>query len=42
MIIRLKRQPTELEKILSHNISDNGLITKIHRELKKTKLSKIQ
>jgi hypothetical protein len=31
----LKRQPTELEKILAHYISDNRLITKIHRELKK-------
>jgi hypothetical protein len=35
MVIRLKRQPTEWEKIFTNYKSDKGLITKIYRELKK-------
>jgi hypothetical protein len=33
MVSKLKRPPTEWEKILASYISDNGLITRIHREL---------
>jgi hypothetical protein len=35
-VTRLKRQPTEWEKIFASYSSDKGLITKIYRELKKT------
>jgi hypothetical protein len=35
MVTRLKRQPTEWEKIFASYTSDKGLITRIHRELKK-------
>jgi hypothetical protein len=39
MVTRLKMQPTEWEKkIFASYISDKGLITRIYRELKKTKL----
>jgi hypothetical protein len=38
MVTRLKRQPTEWEKIFASYISDKGLITRIYRELKKLKL----
>jgi hypothetical protein len=35
MVSKLKRPPTEWEKIFASYISDKGLITKIYRELKK-------
>jgi hypothetical protein len=35
MVSKLKRQPTEREKIFPSYISDKGLITRIYRELKK-------
>jgi hypothetical protein len=35
MIIRLKRKPTEWEKIFACCTSDKGLITRIYRVLKK-------
>jgi hypothetical protein len=35
---KLKRPPTEGEKIFASHTSDKGLITRIYRELKKTKL----
>jgi hypothetical protein len=35
MVIRLKRQPTEREKIFVSYISDKGLRTRIYKELKK-------
>jgi hypothetical protein len=38
-ISKLKRPPTEWEKIFANYTSDKGLITRIYRELKKTKLS---
>jgi hypothetical protein len=34
MITKLKRLPTELEKIFATYTSDKGLITRIYRELK--------
>jgi hypothetical protein len=34
MVSKLKRPPTEWEKIFASNISDKGLITRIYRELK--------
>jgi hypothetical protein len=34
-VTRLKRQPTEWEKIFASYISDKGLISRIYRELKK-------
>jgi hypothetical protein len=37
MITRLKRQPTEWEKIFASYTSDKRLITRIYRELKKLK-----
>jgi hypothetical protein len=37
MVTKLKRLPTELEKIFASYISDKGLITRMYRELKKTK-----
>jgi hypothetical protein len=40
MISELKRPPTEWEKIFASYTSEKRLITKIHRELKKTKLQK--
>ena len=30
----MKKQPTEWEKIFANNISDKGLISKIHKELR--------
>jgi hypothetical protein len=39
MVSKLKRPPTEWEKIFDSYISGKGLITRIYRELKKTKLS---
>jgi hypothetical protein len=35
MVSRLKRSPTEWEKIFATYTSDKGLITRINRELKK-------
>jgi hypothetical protein len=33
-VTRLKRQPTEWEKIFASYISDKGIITRIYKELK--------
>ena len=46
MINKMKRLPTEWEKIFVNDISDKGLISKIYRELmqlniKKTKNKKL-
>jgi hypothetical protein len=41
MVSKLKRSPTEWEKIFASYISGKGLITKIYRELKKLSSSKI-
>jgi hypothetical protein len=41
MVIRLKRQPTQWEKIFASYASDKGLITRIHRELKKLNSQRI-
>jgi hypothetical protein len=35
MLTRLKRLPTEWEKIFASYTSDKGLVARIHRELKK-------
>jgi hypothetical protein len=35
MVTRLKRPPTEWEKIFASYTSDKGLITRIYREFKK-------
>jgi hypothetical protein len=35
MVFKLKRAPTEWEKIFANHTSDKGLITRIYRELKK-------
>jgi hypothetical protein len=40
MVSKLKRPPTEWEKIFASYTSDRGMKTRIYRELKKTKLSK--
>jgi hypothetical protein len=42
MVTRLKRLPTEWEKIFTNYTSDKGLITRIYRELKKLNSSKNQ
>jgi hypothetical protein len=42
MITRLTRQPTEWEKSFASYTSDNALIIRIYRELKKTILPKNQ
>jgi hypothetical protein len=39
MVSKLKRPLTEWEKIFASYTSDKGLMTRIYRELKKTKLS---
>jgi hypothetical protein len=39
MVSKLKRLPTEWEKIFASCTSEKGLITRIYRELKKLKLS---
>jgi hypothetical protein len=41
MVSKLKRLLTEWEKIFASYTSDNRLITRTNRELKKTKLYKI-
>jgi hypothetical protein len=41
MVSKLKRPPTEWEKIFTGYISDKGLITRIYRELKTLNSSKI-
>jgi hypothetical protein len=41
MVSKLKRPPTEWEKILASYTSDIGLITRIYRELKKLNSPKI-
>jgi hypothetical protein len=40
-VTRLKRQPTEWEKIFASYSSDKSLISRIYRELKKLRLQKI-
>ena len=32
-IIKMKRQPTEWEKIFANDVTDQGLISKIHKQL---------
>jgi hypothetical protein len=41
MVYKLKRPPTEWEKIFSSYTSDNELITRIYREVKKLNSHKI-
>jgi hypothetical protein len=41
MVSKLKRPPTEWEKIFSSYTLDKGLITRIYRELKKLNSPKI-
>jgi hypothetical protein len=41
MVSKLKRPPTEWEKIFASCTSDKGLITRIYRELKKLNYPKI-
>jgi hypothetical protein len=41
MVSKLKRPPTEGEKIFASYTSDEGLITRIYRELKKLNSPKI-
>jgi hypothetical protein len=41
MVFKLKRPPTEWEKIFANYTSDKGLITRMHRELKKLNSPKI-
>jgi hypothetical protein len=41
MVSKLKRLTTELEKIFANYISDKGVITRIHRKLKKLNSPKI-
>jgi hypothetical protein len=40
MVSKLKRPPTEWEKIFASYTSDEGLITRIYRELKKLNSAK--
>jgi hypothetical protein len=42
IVTRLKRMPTEWEKIFASYSSDKGLISRIYRELKKLKPPKNQ
>jgi DNA-directed RNA polymerase alpha subunit len=41
MVSKLKRPPTEWEKVFASYISDKGQITRIYRELKKVNYTKI-
>jgi hypothetical protein len=41
IVIRLKRLPTEWEKIFASYSSDKGLVTRIYRELKKLNSPKL-
>jgi hypothetical protein len=41
MVTRLRRQPTEWEKIFVSCISDKGLITRIYRELNNLNFQKV-
>jgi hypothetical protein len=41
MVSKLKRLPTEWEKIFASYTSDKGLLTRIYRELKKLSSPKI-
>jgi hypothetical protein len=41
MVSKLKRPPTEWEKIFVSCISDKGLITRIYREFRKLTLPKL-
>jgi hypothetical protein len=41
MVSKLKRTPTEWEKIFACYTSDKGLITRIYKELKKLILPKL-
>jgi hypothetical protein len=41
MISKIKRPPTEREKIFASHTSDKGLITRIYREFKKLNSQKI-
>jgi hypothetical protein len=41
MVSKLKRTPTDWEKIFASYTSNKGLITRIHRELKKLNPPKI-
>jgi hypothetical protein len=41
MVSKLKRPPTEWEKIFASYTLDKGLITRIYREFKKLNVSKI-
>jgi hypothetical protein len=41
IVIRLKRQPKEWEKIFARYSSNKGLITRIYRELKKLRTQRI-
>ena len=36
----MKRQPIELEKIFANDVTDKGLISKLHKELIKLKIKK--
>jgi hypothetical protein len=42
MVSKLKRLPIEWEKIFASYTSDKGLMTRIYKELEKTKLLKNQ
>jgi hypothetical protein len=41
MVFNVKRPPTKWEKIFASYTSENGLVTRIYRKLKKTKLPRI-
>jgi hypothetical protein len=42
MVFKLKRPPTEWKKIFASYTPDKGLITRVHRELKKLNSLKIK